>query len=75
MTCEFVLVESNHYVQARNILLMTILCSKCNFSGNSITNAFAAMLYDMHLDEESFYVMKSTLKRSVSLNIYTILYT
>ena len=72
MTCEFVLVESNHHVQAKNILLMTILSDKCYFPGISITNAFTALLYNMHLDKESFCILKSTLKRFQPFNKHFI---
>ena len=63
-SCEFVLLESNHYVQARNILLLTVLSTtEGNFSRTSIINAFTALLYNIHLDEESFNIMKSALER------------
>ena len=64
MTLEFVLAENNYHVQARNILLIEILSSNTNVPGSScITKAFTSILYNMNLDEESFFILQSTLKR------------
>ena len=60
---EFVLLENDFYVQARNILLMEVLCTEDEISENSRIHSFTSLLYNISIDEESFCIMKSALKR------------
>ena len=63
-SCEFVLLETNNYIQARNILLLKVLLSnEDNFSESLITKAFVSLLYNIHLDKDSFCIMKLALER------------
>ena len=68
---EFLLVDRNPHVQARNIILMTILSSKYAVTDKSIIKGFTSILYNMHLDEESFSILASTLNRWNISNILT----
>ena len=63
LSFEFVLADPNPHVQARNKILMTILSSNYAKSDKSIAKAFTCILYNTHLDEESFSVLASTLNR------------
>ena len=69
LICEFVLHDSNYYAQARNILLFKVLTSEDDDDdGESIIDSFTAMLYNIHLDEDSFFRMQSSLQRYVLSN-------
>ena len=63
LICEFVLLDSNYYAQARNILLLKVLTTEDDDDSESIINSFIAMLYNIHLDEDSFFRMQSSLQR------------
>ena len=68
LICEFVLLDSNYYAQARNILLFKVLTTEDDDpNSESIINSFIAMLYNIHLDEDSFFRMQSSLQRYVLL--------
>ena len=62
LICEFVLLDSNYYAQARNILLFKVLTTEDEDDSESIINSFIAMLYNIHLDEDSFFRMQSSLQ-------------
>ena len=70
--CEFVLHDSNCYAQARNILLFKVLTTEDDDDSESIINSFIAMLYNIHLDEDSFFRMQSSLQGYV-LSDYLLL--
>ena len=72
LICEFVLLDSNYYAQARNILLFKVLTTEDDDDSESIINSFIAMLYNIHLDEDSFFRMQSSLQRYV-LSDYLLL--
>ena len=72
MICEFVLLDSNYYAQARNLLLFKVLTTEDDDDSESIINSFIAMLYNIHLDEDSFFRMQSSLQRYV-LSDYLLL--
>ena len=72
LICEFVLLDSNYYAQARNILLFKALTIEDDDDSESIINSFIAMLYNIHLDEDSFFRMQSSLQRYV-LSDYLLL--
>ena len=60
---KFFLLENDHYIQARNIFLMKVLCTEDSISAYSRVNSFTSLLYNSSIDEEALFVMKSTLKR------------
>ena len=62
LICEFVLLDSNYYAQARNLLLFKVLTTEDDDDSESIINSFIAMLYNIHLDEDSFFRMQSSLQ-------------
>ena len=68
--CEFVLLDSNYYAQARNILLFKVLTTEDDDDSESIIDSFTAMLYNIHLDQDSFFRMQSSLQRYVLSNRY-----
>ena len=68
LICEFVLHDSNYYAQARNILLFKVLTTEDDDDSESIIDSFTAMLYNIHLDEDSFFRMQSSLQRYVLSN-------
>ena len=72
LICEFVLLDSNYYAQARNLLLFKVLTTEDDDDSESIINSFIAMLYNIHLDEDSFFRMQSSLQRYV-LSDYLLL--
>ena len=72
LICEFVLLDSNYYAQARNLLLFKVLTNEDDDDSESIINSFIAMLYNIHLDEETFFRMQSSLQRYV-LSDYLLL--
>ena len=72
LICEFVLRDTNYYAQARNILLFKVLTTEDDADSESIINSFIAMLYNIHLDEDSFFRMQSSLQRYI-LSDYLLL--
>ena len=70
LICEFVLHDGNYYAQARNILLYKVLTTEeyDDDGSESIIDSFTAMLYNIHLDEDSFFRMQSSLQRYVLSN-------
>ena len=70
LICEFVLHDSNCYAQARNILLFKVLTTEedDDDGSESIIDSFTAMLYNIHLDQDSFFRMQSSLQRYVLSN-------
>ena len=68
LICEFVLLDSNYYAQARNILLYKVLTTEDDGDCESVINSFTAMLYNLHLDEDSFFRMQASLQGYVFSN-------
>ena len=69
LICEFVLLDGNYYAQARNILLFKVLTTEeDDDDSESIIDSFTAMLYNIHLGQDSFFKMQSSLQRYVPSN-------
>ena len=63
MNIDICLRESDHYVQARNLLLMNVLTTQDKLPTASRVDAFLSLLYNITIDEDTFRIMKLALNR------------